>query len=174
MKSFAFALLGSIVAADISRDAERAAEDIERFINDTPSDIERSLEDLTEDLECWWADRNNGDGDCQKRRDNVAREECWNSNNDHMATSAAERMEWNHDAKVCVDAKTNCEMDGKTWYSIPTDWGVQDGCDYDGFAVVRYECENADPRGSWDWNRNECSSEQAVCENDGGKWLEIT
>lgn len=87
MKSFAFALLGSIVAADISRDAERAAEDIERFINDTPSDIERSLEDLTEDLECWWADRNNGDGDCQKRRDNAAREECWNSNNDHMKTS---------------------------------------------------------------------------------------
>jgi hypothetical protein len=103
MKSFAFALLGSIVAADITRDAENAAEDIERFIKDiedVPSDIERSLEDLTEDLECWWADRNNGDGDCQRRRDHVARDECWNSSTGMEADG--ERPEWNHDNKVCV------------------------------------------------------------------------
>ena len=65
-------------------------------------------------------------------------------------------------------------MNGKSWYSIPTDWGTDDGCDHDGFAVVRHECENSDPRGSWDWSNNVCSSEQAICENDGGKWLEIT
>ena len=73
MKSFAFALLSCIVAADF---------DIEEYlevINDAPEIAEIELEELKEDLECWWADRNNGDGDCQKRRDRKAEEECWNT-----------------------------------------------------------------------------------------------
>ena len=73
MKSFAFALLSCIVAADLD------IEDILRDINDVPREAEKGLEELTEDLECWWADRNNGDGDCQKRRDRKAEEECWNT-----------------------------------------------------------------------------------------------
>ena len=86
-------------------------------------------------------------------------------------------MQWNYDFKVCVTAKESCEMDGKSWFSIPTYRGTDEGCDHDGFEVVRRECENSSSvweKMEWDWNSNVCSSEQAFCENNGGKWLEIT
>ena len=123
MKSFAFALLSCIVAADL---------DIEDILNDiNEKDFEREAEkglgELKEDLECWWADRNNGDGVCQKRTDRKAEDECWRS--EPKGDSNADRMEWNRDAKVCVTAKESCEMDGRSWYSIPTDWGTDEGCD---------------------------------------------
>jgi len=169
MKSFAFALLSCIVAADLD------IEDILRDINDVPREAEKGLEELTEDLECWWADRNNGDGVCQKRTDKQAEDECNKSvwNYDTWYPVKADRPEWNRDAKVCVTVYISCEMDGKSWYSIPTDWGTAEGCDHDGFAVPRYACEN-DPTLRWDWSNNVCSSEQAICENEGGKFLEIT
>ena len=83
-------------------------------------------------------------------------------------------MQWDYINEVCVTAKEFCEMVGLSWYSIPTDWGTDEGCDHYGNEVVRRECKNSDPSGWWDWDNDFCSSEQAVCENDGFKWLEIT
>ena len=45
-----------------------------------------------EDAECWWADRNNGDGVCAKRTREEAMYACWDT----------EGMTWDWDAEECI------------------------------------------------------------------------
>ena len=49
-------------------------DEIEREISD---EIEREIQQTMEDLECWWADRNNGNGECAKRDRWAAEDACW-------------------------------------------------------------------------------------------------
>ena len=41
--------------------------------------LDRERRQIEEDLECWWADRNGGDGKCEKREREARMETCWQS-----------------------------------------------------------------------------------------------
>jgi len=87
MKSFTFALLACAALArrnvnmnvkdDVVHAVEHTRTDIEHAIEDAPREIEREMSQIAQELECWWADRNNGDGDCQKRRQEAESNECY-------------------------------------------------------------------------------------------------
>ena len=107
MKSFfATAAIAAIVTA---YDAEAAVEDImegedpahaiEHVLEDRAEDVERDIDRFLEDIECWWADRNNGDGECAARFREQEMENCWNEGN-----------EWDWDSNQCF---TREEMDAK-------------------------------------------------------------
>ena len=74
MKSFfATAAIAAIVAA---YDGEDALEDImngnpdravEELAEEAEEEVEKEFNNFMEEIECWWADRNNGDGECAMR-----------------------------------------------------------------------------------------------------------
>ena len=85
MKSFTFALLAATTFANVQDDVTAAVTDfagdalreIEKAKEEAPREIEREMSQIAQELECWWADRNNGDGDCQMRRQEAEMNECW-------------------------------------------------------------------------------------------------
>ena len=78
-----------VETADVRGDFEDAIEEIGRALEDLQnadigemeremeSEIEREIERTMEDLECWWADRNNGNGECAMRTRRAEEEACW-------------------------------------------------------------------------------------------------
>ena len=84
MKSFfATAAIAAIVTAYDAEDAmediiegEDPAHAIEHVIEDRAEDLEKEIERFLEDIECWWADRNNGDGECAARSSEQEIEDC--------------------------------------------------------------------------------------------------
>ena len=86
---------------DVKGDIEDALDDIADFFEDLQEfdpeeakeeanrEVEREIEKALEDLECWWADRNGGDGQCAKREREEAMYACWDQHG----------MEWDWDTQ---------------------------------------------------------------------------
>ena len=96
------ALAASVFAGGDLEDVTEALEDlancpecvIEEGIREGQEELEREIEKLIEDLECWWADRNNGNGECRKRTREQEREDCWN----REPAENGERYDWDWDS----------------------------------------------------------------------------
>ena len=95
MKYFIVAALAAVAFAGLNtddvKDALRDFKDcpecaVEKGKRDAEEELEKEIGQFMEDLECWWADRNNGDGDCAKRRREAERDACWQNG-----------MEWHWD-----------------------------------------------------------------------------
>ena len=44
-----------------------AGKAIGEAMQEGPREVEREIQQFQEDVECWWAERNGGDGQCTKR-----------------------------------------------------------------------------------------------------------
>ena len=86
MKYFIVAALAAVAIADLDKEDVRDAlmdfKDcpecaISKAERDAEEEVQKEVEQFWEDLECWWAERNNGDGDCAKRRREAEMEACW-------------------------------------------------------------------------------------------------
>lgn len=101
MKSFTFSMVAAIAAAGGPNPEEimEAMENFnpEKFFHEVTEnishEIENGLDDISEDFECWWADRNNGDGICRKREWRKQEDECWRK---------GDGSRWNYEEKWCM------------------------------------------------------------------------
>ena len=132
MKSFfATAAIAAIVAA---YDGEDAVEDImngnpehavEELAEEAAHEGEDAFNDFMEEIECWWADRNNGDGECAMRTRWEEEENCWNSGN-----------EWYWDTQECLTREEVQER--REWSCVNEEGGewipLQEGWEPDCFT----------------------------------------
>jgi ABC-type nitrate/sulfonate/bicarbonate transport system substrate-binding protein len=77
---------------DIGRAIEEISENPDAALDEISREFDRETEQLIEDAECWFADRNGGDGQCEKRDREQREMECWNT----------EGMTWDWDARECI------------------------------------------------------------------------
>jgi len=91
---------------DISKTVEEGSSEIER-------ELERAWEHAGDDFECWWSDRNNGDGKCRKRARDAERDACWEK---------MDGSEWDWDSNACLSPEESlkkrekdCSKDGGEW-----------------------------------------------------------
>jgi hypothetical protein len=56
-----------------------AGKAIQEGMEEGPRDFEREIQQFQEDVECWWAERNGGDGMCARRERDARRDECYQS-----------------------------------------------------------------------------------------------
>ena len=137
---------------DISKTVEEGSSEIER-------ELERAWEHAGDDFECWWSDRNNGDGKCRKRARDAERDAC---------REKIDGSEWDWDSNACLSPEESlkkrekdCSKDGGEW---KTD-------EWNSWCVTPQDLCWQEGSGEWDWENNRCLSleeaEVACLKRDG-------